>query len=247
MKHIIYVLCLALSFILLSCEDTHEQKGTPVELMSTFKTKVPEPSDLCLSYDGKTLWTVSDEDGSAYLISFEGKILKKIKVNGNDLEGITVIDDTTIAVALERDRIVVKLTISGKELSRKKFDELKGELNAGIEGLTYNPSNRHFFMVNEKDPCLFIETDADLNIIKKENWSYTDDLSGIFYDKINNCLWIISDENNAVNKCNLNGEMFDSFRVTVPQMEGITIDHKNKRMYAVSDITGELFVYKILE
>lgn len=246
MKNITYIILVLISFSLFSCKN-EQTDGDPVELINTFKTKVPEPSDLALSYDGKALWTVSDEENTAYLISFEGKILDEIKVDGDDLEGITVIDDTTIAVALERDRVVVKLTTSGKELSRKKFEELTGELNAGIEGLTYNTNNGHFFMVNEKTPRLFIETDADLNIIKKEDWTYTEDISGIFYDNKEDCLWIISDENNSVMKCDLNGKMFDSFRVTIPQMEGIAVDHKSKKIYAVSDITGELFVYKILK
>jgi len=245
-NYLFFILATVLAFSLFSCKDSKEQKES-IKLINTIKTKVPEPSDLCLSYDEKALWTVSDEENEIYLLSFEGKILETIKVDGNDLEGVTAIDDTTLAVILERDRIVVKLTTSGKELSRKKYSELKGKLNAGLEGITYNPINGHFFMVNEKTPCLFIETDTDLNIIKKEEWDYTDDISGIFYDKKMDCLWIISDENNSIMKCDLNGKMFDSIRVTVPQMEGIAVDHTNNRVYAISDITGELFVYKLSE
>lgn len=235
--------------MLTACKEAPkpENQKIPAEFLTSYKTDVPEPSDLCLSYDGKALWTVSDEENSAYLISFKGKILQTVKLNGVDPEGITVVDDTTFAVVFERERIFAKYLTSGKEIFRKKFDEFKGELNTGFEGLTINTKNGHYFIVNEKNPRLLIELDADLNVIVKTELTDTDDYSGVFYDDTLDQLWIISDENNAIMQCDFDGSIKESFRVTVPQMEGIAVDHKTKRIYAISDITGELFVYKILE
>ncbi len=249
MKHLLLTAALILTVSLISCkkEETPENQNLPAEFITIYKTKVPEPSDLALSYDKKALWTVSDETNKAYLISFEGEILKTIQLEGKDPEGITVIDDTTLAVVFERERIFTKVTTSGKELFSKKFEELKGELNAGLEGVTYNPSNNHFFMVNEKFPRLLIELDQDLNIIKQTELTYAEDYSGVFYDETKEQLWIISDENNMIAQTDFSGAVKESFRVKVPQMEGIAIDHQIKRIYAISDITGELFVYKIIE
>ena len=246
-KYIVLVSVLIIvSFVACNNSNKSQDKKSPVELITSNKSEVIEPSDLCFSYDKNALWTVSDETNSAYLISFEGKILKTIKLEGKDPEGITVIDDTTFAVVFERQRIFAKYSTSGKELLRKTFEEFTGELNAGFEGLTYNPTNGHFFIVNEKDPRLFIELDGDLNIIKKKELTFASDYSGVFYDSINDCLWLISDESKLIAKCDFDGNVLDSFNVSVPQMEGIAVDFNTKRIYAISDITWELFVYKIL-
>lgn len=249
MKHLIVYISLLFIFSLSACKEDKQtiDEKLPAEFIASYKTNVPEPSDLCLSYDGTALWTVSDEENSAYLISFDGKILQTIKLNGIDPEGITVIDDTTFAVVFERERIFAKYLTNGTEIFRKKFDEFTGELNSGFEGLTLNTKNGHYFIINEKSPRLLIELDADLNVINKTELTDAEDYSGVFYDETKDQLWIISDESNAVMQCNFDGSIKESFRVTVPQMEGIAVDHKSKRIYAISDITGELFVYNILE
>ena len=249
MKRLILTTTIILIISFISCkkEETPENQKLPAEFITTYKTKVPEPSDLTFSYDKKALWTVSDETNRAYLISFEGEILDEVQLKGKDPEGITVLNDSTFAVVFERDRILAKYTLSGDEIFNKKFDEFKGELNAGFEGITLNPNNGHFYLVNEKYPRLFIELDSDLNVIKKNEITYAEDYSGIFYDETKNRLWIISDENNMIGQCDFDGNLLESFRVTVPQMEGIAVDHQSKRIFAISDITGELFVYKIVE
>ena len=102
-------------------------------------------------YDEKGFWIVSDENSKVYLIDSWGKEIKSFKVNGNDLEGITVVDDSTLAVVLERSREVVILDTSGKELKRTSLD-LEGELNSGLEGITYDPKEKKFYLLNEKKP-----------------------------------------------------------------------------------------------
>jgi uncharacterized protein YjiK len=249
MKYFILLISVLSALMFTSCQESKEVKDEklPAELIASYKTKVPEPSDLCLSFDKKALWTVSDEENSAYLISFDGNILQTIKLKGEDPEGITVINDSTFAVVFDRERIFAKYSLNGDELFRKKFEEFKGDLNAGFEGLTLNTKNGHYFIVNEKLPRLLIELDADLNVVVKTELTDTEDYSGVFYDDVKDQLWLISDENNAIMQCNFDGSIKESFRVTVPQMEGIAVDHKSKRIYTISDITGELFVYQILD
>lgn len=98
---------------------------------------VPEPSGLALSYDGRYLWTVGDSDSKVHKLDLNGNVITSFKVNGEDLEGITVIDSINLAVILERTREIVVLDTSGKEIKRKKFD-LKGKLNEGLEGICLN-------------------------------------------------------------------------------------------------------------
>lgn len=84
---------------------------------------------------------MSDQNSKVYLIDSWGREVKSFKVDGEDLEGITVIDERTLAVVLEKTREVVILDTSGLELKRRKLN-LKGELNSGLEGITYDPKEK---------------------------------------------------------------------------------------------------------
>lgn len=249
MKYFSLFTALACCFIFFSCNQTGSQdnKFFQLEFVDSIKTEVVEPSGLALSYDKKALWTVSDELNEAYLISFEGKILQSIPIDGIDPEGITIIDDTTLAVVLERDRTLIKLSTSGKELFRKTFNEFTGGLNEGFEGITYNPKNNHFFIVTEMNPRLLIELDADLNVVMTSEIKFAEDLSGLFYDESLDCLWIISHESKLIARCDLNGNLIESFKVNIPQLEGIAVDSESSKVYTICDVSGKLFIYTIIK
>lgn len=236
-----------LLLIFTSCKDSQETKNQTksLELISSFKTDVPEPSGLTLSYDKKALWTVSDETNRAYLISFEGTIIDSLQLQGIDPEGITVINDTTITVIFERERSIAFYNTSGKEINKKIFPEFTGDLNMGFEGIAYNPVNGHYFIVNEMNPQLLIEIDSDLNIVKHTELNFANDFSGLYFGDDFNYLWVISHESKLVAKCDLNGNLIESYNVDIPQLEGIAIDYDTNLIYLICDISEELFVYKL--
>lgn len=224
-----------------------EKPQPPKELLTystTYTISVPEPSGLNLTADGRGFWTVSDETSKIYKLDRYGKVQKTIKIDGFDIEGITTIGDTAIAIVLERTREVVILDTSGKEIMRRHLD-LEGEANSGLEGITYYPPNGHFFLLNEKKPSLLIEVDNNLSIIKIDTLNLTKDVSGIFYDNTENILWILSDENQLVLKTGLNGKLLGKMDIDVVQPEGITVDRKNNMLYIVSDNKETLTSYKI--
>lgn len=109
-----------------------------------------------------------------------GKIVKSFKLDGEDLDGNTVIDDLKIAVILERTREVIILDTSGKEINRAKLD-LNGKLNSGIEGICFNTSKNQFYFVNEKEPGLFFNTNLHFDIISKKEITFAKDYSDICY------------------------------------------------------------------
>ena len=187
MKKLFFLLAI---FFFSACnqEETLNEQAAMAKFIESYALSLPEPSGLTLSYDKTFLWTVSDNNSTVYKISIHGTILASFEVDGKDLEGITVVDDTTLAIAKESKRTILFVTTEGKELKRKRLDGIKGNDNSGIEGITYNPSNGHFFMVNEKNPTLLIETDNDLNIIKKKELDIASDLSGIFYEPTDSSL-----------------------------------------------------------
>lgn len=208
------------------------------------KINVLEPSGLTLSSDGKNLWTISDENSCVYLLSFEGKILKSFEINAKDLEGITTINDSTIAVISELSSKIIFLSINGKELFRKQLF-ISSRINNGLEGIAYNKNNKHTYIVNEKNPTLLIEYDSLLNEVKRIKLDFAKDLSGLDYIEENNELWIISDESKLIAKCTIGGKVKESYSVNIQQIEGIAVDVKSKRIYLVSDKEEKLYILEI--
>ncbi|MFH1194793.1 MAG: SdiA-regulated domain-containing protein [bacterium] len=240
---LLVVLFLSLS-ICCTQKNVKSKNESKLKLISEIKLQIPEPSGLAISDDGKFLWTVSDENNTIYAFSFEGKILRSIKLRGKnlDLEGITVVDDTTIAVIYERLRTVVLINHEGKVLKSKKLD-LHGEENSGIEGITYDRESRKFYLVNEKQPQLLIELDNDLNIIKKTTLNFAADYSAIEYDDSLAVLWMLSDEDQTLFECNTEGKVINSYKLNIEQPEGVAVDNKNQKIFIVSDPTSKFYIY----
>lgn len=224
--------------------DRKENAEKTLNFSVAERIPVPEPSGLDLSFDGSGFWVVSDENSTVYLLDGWGSVVKNFKVNGFDLEGITIIDDSTLAVVLERSREVVILDTSGLELKRAKIN-LEGELNSGLEGITYNSKEKRFYILNEKKPRLLITLDQNLMELKRDTLNFSKDVSGIFFDKQNNTLWITSDESQRIFKTDLSGNPIEEFKIKVTQPEGITLNKTRKKLYIVSDNTENLYVFNL--
>ena len=227
------------------CSKSNTEKSVKTLSFSVAeKIPVPEPSGLDLAFDETGFWSVSDQNSNVYLIDSWGKVVKSFKVNGEDLEGITVIDDSTIALVLERTREVVILDTSGLELKRAKLD-LEGELNNGLEGISYDPEEKKFFVLNEKKPRLLLTLDENLNEIKRDTLNFAKDVSGIFFDAVDKNLWILSDESQRIFKTDLSGNPIEEFKIKITQPEGITLNNARTKLFVVSDKTENLYVFNL--
>ena len=205
---------------------------------------VPEPSGFDLTYDKEGFWTVSDETSIVYRLDGDGNVVQTIKVNGFDLEGISVVSDTTLVTIFERSREIILIDTSGVELKRKKLP-LHGEENSGIEGISYNRENGHYYLLNEKNPSLLIELDNDFDIIKVDTLNFSKDVSGIFYDEDAEILWILSDEDQIIVQRDIDGIILEKFDLNIVQPEGIALNKKLNRLYIVSDVKETLYVFKV--
>lgn len=221
----------------------HETQFT-LTAIESIDLKVPEPSGL--HFDGKTnsLWVVSDEDNTIYNLTPSGKILSKLKVDGKDLEGITIVDDSVIVTVLERARVILFLDKKGNELNRINVD-ISGEPNKGLEGITYNSNKKSFYVVNEKEPGILFEIDVNGNVKSKNELTFASDYSGLFYNKLDNSLWITSDEDNALFKCSIDGKVIQKYLIDIEQIEGVSFDIKNKLLYIISDPLEQLFIFEM--
>ena len=227
--------------------NTNKQESPVIEnliLQKVTPINVPEPSGLALSYDGRYLWTVGDSDSKVHKLDLNGNVITSFKVNGEDLEGITVIDSINLAVILERTREIVVLDTSGKEIKRKKFD-LKGKLNEGLEGICLNISTKDFYLLNEKQPGLLIKTDSSFNELFRKDLKLAKDYSDIFFSNLDYTLWILSDESKKVIQTDLNGNKIKEYKIKVEQPEGLVVDYKNKKIFIVSDKKEELYEFKL--
>ena len=245
MPKIIYLVIFILAGVITFC--TKDKKENTIKTLSfTIAEKIPvsEPSGLALTSDEKGFWIVSDQNSKVYLIDSWGRVVKSFKVNGEDLEGITVIDDSTLAVVLERTREVVFLDTSGLELKRAKLD-LEGELNNGLEGISYDPDEKKFFVLNEKKPRLLIVLNEKLEELRRDTLNFSQDVSGIFYNSVDKTLWILSDESQSINKTDLRGNSIEEFKIKITQPEGITLNKARTKMYIVSDKTENLYVFNL--
>jgi len=227
-----------------SCKEKEQPPKKPLTYIGAYAISVPEPSGLVMTQNNKGFWTISDETSTIYRLNNEGIVVQTIKVEGFDFEAITLIDDTTLVILQERTREMVFLDTSGTELKRIKLD-LEGELNSGPEGIAFNPKNRHFYVLNEKKPSLFVELDEQLNIIRKDTLEFCKDVSGLYFDEENQILWMLSDESQLIIKTNLNGKLLEKIEITIPQPEGIALSKDGRNLYIVSDNKETLYVFKV--
>jgi len=225
-------------------KDFNEKKEKTLTFSVAEKIPVTEPSGLDLSFDERGFWIVSDQNSKVYLIDSWGRVVKNFKVDGESLEGITVINERTLAVVLERTREVVILDTSGKELNRVSLD-LEGGLNSGLEGITYDPTEHKFYILNEKGPRLLITLDENLGELSRDTLNFSKDVSGIYFDTSKKILWILSDESQRIFKTDLSGNPFEEFKIKVTQPEGITLNKAGTKLYLVSDKTGSLYVFNL--
>ncbi len=220
-----------------------KEKKAQLKKVAEYKIKVAEPSGLAITKDRKYLWTVSDQNSSAYMITLNGKIIKSLKINALDLEAVTIINDTTIAVVSEISGEIIFVGYSGKELKRIKTS-FSNKKNNGLEGITYDRKSKHFFVVKEKNPAVLTELDSKFNEISRKELKFANDYSGLELSAEANELWILSDENKSLYRCTLEGRVIESFRTSITQAEGVAIDSEANKIYVISDAEEKLYIFE---
>ena len=233
------LIILAAVVIYISCDI---DKKANLELEASYKIDVSEPSGLAINSSGTELFTVSDKTSTVYKLSTTGEIIQTYDVKGSNLEGISTYTENKLLIAEEsKKKIVVFDMLTGKS-TKYKIDYKNKDPNSGIEGVTFDNNSNTIFILNEKNPGKLIQLRNDFSVLAKYKLDFAADYSGIFYEKTSNHLWILSDQNNTVNKCTLSGELIESFKIRVSQPEGIAVT--DNYIYIVCDKDARLYVYK---
>lgn len=235
-----------LSFVIItSCTDN---STSPVSGILAFKysinLQISEPSGLSISKNNETFWIVGDGNNIVYQTSLSGKVIHQFEVAGEDLEGITTINDSLVAITLEERREVLIISNSGI-LERRLKINVSGPFNNGLEGITYLSKENNLLLANEKNPTSLIKVDLLGNIISNDTVSFAEDLAGLYYDEIEDVVWIASQQSHKIFKCTNNYKILEEFAVPDEKYEGITI--KNDSIFVVSDKFDKLTCFSITE
>ncbi len=238
-----YLIIVSLFSLCDSCSKNDELPAqNTLELLASYKINVLEPSGLAVNSNGTILYTVSDNSNKIYKLSTTGNVLQTFNYVGNDLEGVSTFTTNKLLVVEERTKEVVAYDMGTGTFSKHSINYENTDANSGLEGITYNANDNTIFILNEKDPGLLIRLKSDFTIVSKVELRFANDYSGIFYETATNDLWIVSDQNKTINKCNLQGQLVKSYPINVVKAEGIAVF--DDKIYVVSDAEAKLYIFK---
>lgn len=213
-----------------------------LRLIAQYPIAVKEPSDLCLSPDRQSLWTVSDEDGEVYQMDLKGAILRQFKSEMPDLEGITTVGDSQLAILSERNRELEIVDYFGNVKSRSKVD-MVGERNSGPESVTFDEAAAVFYTLKEQSPGLLLTLDRDLHEISRTSLNFAQDYSAMSFEATRGHLWVMSDQSKSMFVLDSDMKIQTAFSANIPQAEGMSVDYLARRLYVVCDKTAMLYIF----
>jgi uncharacterized protein YjiK len=214
--------------------------------IESFNLDIAEPSGLSWALNGKDFLVVDDHGNEVYKIDKQGNMLSDYFYSGDDLEGISVdVQSQTIWLAEEAKSKVVELDSVGNKIQSFKLNIDRDSSRRSLEGISYDADNNTFYILNEDKPGLLITWQPENGITDQIPLHFAKDYSGIFYDKTDNSLWIISDQSQKLFHCDTDGNVKQGFNLAITKPEGIVVDSQNKRVYIVSDLDHRLYVFSL--
>ena len=223
-----------------------------LEQIAVYPLQVNDPSGLTIDASGDFLWTVSDDSGDhIYKMSFTGDILDVLPYEGDDMEGITMNpNDHTLWVAEERLRQIVQLDTLGQVLQVVNIDVDETNPNDGLEGIAIHPVTEHLFVLNEKNPRLFIELNRNFQIVREVPVNFSPpynmtDVAGLWYDHPENLFWIVSDESEKIVITDFDLNPLHYYELDHDKFEGIAVDRQHEKIYLVNDRQNRLYVFAL--
>ncbi len=252
----IYLVFITIIFLwgIESCKKDDGGEVPPVnpagelEKLNEFKLDVTEPSGLSFGPGGTTLLMVSDNTNKVYETDLDGNVIRELAYTGSDLEGVTYNPEEQLLVVVEeRKRQVVFLDYENG-VEQERFDIATGGNtdNKGLEGISYSNNNKAYYIVNEDVPGEMIIWNKAYGNISVTELHFAMDYSAIYVDIKNALVYIVSDESQALYKCDYNAKVLKEYPLPDTKFEGIAVDVDNQWVYLVNDKTAELFVFKFL-
>ncbi|MEZ5145914.1 MAG: SdiA-regulated domain-containing protein [Bacteroidales bacterium] len=228
--------------IAISCKKDNPSDSS-LKQIASYNVNLAECSGLS-KYLNDNFLTVSDTLEKVYVIDKTGNVLDSLSYEGQNPEGV-VYDSKSghVLVVEENTNEVVELDGSGEELSRFTVTVNNIYVKHGLEGITLNPENDHFYLVSEKSPGLLFEFTRDGQELNRHTLSFAKDYSSVFYDESLKKLWILSDDSGTVTRCSLSGGAEQTWTTGINKGEGLIVESSSKRIYIISDSDQKLYVF----
>jgi uncharacterized protein YjiK len=206
--------------------------------------KIPEPSDVCYSASGNSLYIVSD-NGYLFETDTVGNVLRQSAFTGYDFEGVCI-KGSDVYVADEQSRKVHRLDAATLSLKRTYSVPYGGAMNKGYESITWNATTNKFILVTEKEPTKIIECDSAFNILNDVTINIAADISACTW--YNNALWLLSDEDSKIIKLDpVSYKALQSWNLNILNPEGLAINKNGVPLVAADDLRRLYFFNQKLQ
>ena len=222
-------------------DTTSQNLFLSLAILAEYPLSISSPSGLSLSYNKKSLWTVSDKPGGRiYNIDFEGRLIKSLNYSGTDMEGVASSDDGgSVWIVEESLGTIIQIDTTGIIL---KSVELSGVRDgSGLEGVTINSNNGHLLLLKEKDPGVLLELNNQLEVLLYKRIAFAQDFSGMDYDSSQDILWIISDQNKILIKYKIGDGVINKYHFRINKAEGLVVIPNKNILFIVSDDDKKLY------
>jgi len=266
------ILLIITAFLILfveSCVQEYENDKTAV--LPKFKRSAPKfklknvrnASGLTYNPDSSTLFLVQDSPAKIIEINQQGKILRRIEIEGlKDIEGISYIGNNRFVIADENSASVYFISVKPdtKYIAKKDMAALKLDLpnkpKHGISGVTYNPQDKSLFIITEKKPKKIIQVfigSEKLNIPWNLENSDIKDADGIFFDPNSQHIFLLSKTAGAVIEYSLHGKKLSQIQLkkgninlnhTIKKPEGITMNTSGTKLYICGE-KNDFYIFSL--
>lgn len=218
-------------------------------------------SGLCWNNDSKSLFAVVNHPEQVVELTTKGKILRYINLIGiNDPESIEYLGNNKFIISDERSQKIVLVTID-KDTTQVSAEGaaqftlgMGGVGNKGLEGITWDASQKKIYAAKEKDPVHIYEVtgfpqaaNSNMNLEVSNNsirdqQLFLKDLSGLAFNEHYNHLLILSAESRLVVEIDKQGNSISSLSLLIGhglsqpirQAEGLALDNEDN-IYIVAE------------
>lgn len=228
----------AITLCALSLNAQERIKLKPIEKKTVH---VKEPSDICLAPDQKYFYIVSD-DGFLVKTDLDFNPVQTAEKELYDSEAVYA-DENYIYVVEERSRNITLFDQVNMKPVKVRNYPYNGGRNKGYEAFTFNPINKKFILLTEKEPIWLFELDEQLNIVNQMEFKYKGDISAATFHQ--GKLWLLSDENMEILQLNpIDYSIERIFVIPVINPEGLTF-LPDGRLVVVSDDMQKAYYFNL--
>ena len=249
-----------LVYFLIQMEEFATRKmaeSRPVELPYSWigniaRSQIAEPSGITYHAARRSLF-IADDSGSVHEIQLDGTPVQSKALNGRDIEGITVNQDTgMLYAAVEDDEAILELDAETLTIQREfRIDrDFEGEQilkkgGMGVEAIAFVPDashpeggsfwvgNQSFSLKPKDEPSVICEVIVPLRsgtarnakgtIINAHRMNFID-ISGLAYDAQGDQLVLISDTSNLLVELKADGTILGYYLLPGDEQEGVVLD-----------------------